>query len=216
MVGITLSPEQIRSAPPEVRQWLEHEIARSLGLHPLSDTMAPAASHLVACSPQEAMAVYASVRGMLPVVNVFFELGREGAKVAEGGVQAFRIVDMLRHTHLPDLERLVACLQVIDRAFQQVHDEDGAALFVLDPRGYCVVTLTTQQSVLAVWTQEIAAQNLLAENAVADPRFDASPAPAIMPFSMAGTVPPASINLGMPFAAPAGPTKTAQPKNPGE
>ncbi|ODA91895.1 hypothetical protein BFX40_02660 [Mesorhizobium sp. SEMIA 3007] len=215
MVGITLSPEQIRSAPPEVRQWLEHEIARSLGLHPVSDTMASDASHLVACSPQEAMAVYDSVRGMLPVVNVFFELGREGAKITEGGVQAFRLVDMLRHTHLPDLERLVACLQVIDRAFQKIHSEDGAALFVLDPRGYCVVTVTTQQSVLAVWTQEIAAQQLLAEDPTADVRVGASPAPAVVPFSTTGSVPPTSINLGMPFSVPAGPPKTTRAKNPG-
>jgi hypothetical protein len=34
MVGITLSPEQIRAAPPEVRRWLEHELAVSLGLNP--------------------------------------------------------------------------------------------------------------------------------------------------------------------------------------
>ncbi|GLQ77300.1 hypothetical protein GCM10007881_08160 [Mesorhizobium huakuii] len=215
MVGITLSPEQIRSAPPEVRQWLEHEIARSLGLHPVSDTMAPDASHLVGCSPQEAMTIYETVRGMLPVVNVFFELGREGAKITESGVQAFRLADMLRHTHLPDLERLVACLQVIDRAFQQIHNEDGAALFVLDPRGYCVVTVTTQQSVLAVWTQEIAAQQLLTEYPAADARVGAPPTPAMVPFSMTGSVPPTSINLGMPFSAPTAPSKTARAKNPG-
>jgi hypothetical protein len=33
MVGITLSAEQLRAAPPEVRRWIEHEVAVSLGLH---------------------------------------------------------------------------------------------------------------------------------------------------------------------------------------
>lgn len=32
MVGITLSAEQIRSAPPEVRRWLEKEVLVSFGL----------------------------------------------------------------------------------------------------------------------------------------------------------------------------------------
>ena len=32
MVGITLSPEQIQQAPPEVRRWIEQQIASALGL----------------------------------------------------------------------------------------------------------------------------------------------------------------------------------------
>ena len=34
MVGITLTPEQIRSAPLDVRRWIERELAASLGLRP--------------------------------------------------------------------------------------------------------------------------------------------------------------------------------------
>jgi hypothetical protein len=30
MVGVTLSPEQMRNAPPEVRRWLEQEILACL------------------------------------------------------------------------------------------------------------------------------------------------------------------------------------------
>ncbi|MFZ2156148.1 MAG: hypothetical protein WAV72_08525 [Bradyrhizobium sp.] len=32
MVGITLSSEQIRTAPAEVRRWIEREVMTSLGL----------------------------------------------------------------------------------------------------------------------------------------------------------------------------------------
>lgn len=202
MVGITLSPEQIRSAPPEVRQWLEQEIARSLGLHPQSETVVADAPHLAACSPQEAMAIYTSIRGLLPVVNVFFELGRDTARNSEDGIEVFRLADMLRHTRLPDLERLVACLQVIDNAFHQIRNEDDEALFILDPRGYCIVTVTTQQSVLAVWTQEIAAKQFVTGDAAADTSADLSPAG---PFSISGTVPQTSIHLGKPFSVPASP-----------
>ena len=34
MVGLTLTPEQIRKAPPEVRRWLEREVATTLGQEP--------------------------------------------------------------------------------------------------------------------------------------------------------------------------------------
>jgi hypothetical protein len=203
MVGITLSPEQIRSAPPEVRQWLEHEIARSLGLRPASDAVA-SPTHLAALSPREAVALYGSIRGMVPVVNVFFELGREGTSVGQEGIEAFRLADMLRHTHLPGMEQLAACLQVIDQSFRRIRDDEDAALFILDPRGYCIVAAATQQSVLAVWRQEIAAQQLVAD-AEAPAVPDTAPAEASAPFSMSGTVPPTSVHLGRPFSMPAGP-----------
>ena len=34
MVGITLTPEQVRTAPPDVRRWLEQELAKTFGLRP--------------------------------------------------------------------------------------------------------------------------------------------------------------------------------------
>ncbi|MDX8482438.1 hypothetical protein RFN28_28845 [Mesorhizobium sp. VK24D] len=194
MVGITLSPEQIRTAPPEVRQWLEHEIAQSLGLGPAAEPGPPDAPHLAACSPQEAMAIYASIRSMLPVVSVFFELGREGTSIAERGLEAFRLSDMLRNTRLPNAGQLAACLEVIDRAFRLARNDDHAVLSILDPRGYCIVAEATQQSVLAVWTQEIAAQQF-PDDAVPE---SAEVSPAV-PFSTSGAVPPQSVHLGQPF-----------------
>ncbi|CDX16747.1 conserved hypothetical protein [Mesorhizobium sp. ORS 3324] len=200
MVGITLSPEQIRGAPPEVRQWLEHEIAHSLGFGPAAEPGSPEAPHLAACSPQEAMAIHASIRSMLPVVGVFFELGRDGARIAERGLEAFRLSDMLRNTRLPNARQLAACLEVIDRAFRLARNDDHAVLSILDPRGYCIVAEATRQSVLAVWTQEMAAQQF-PDDAV--PASDeVSPAE---PFSTSAALPPQSIHLGQPFTESSGP-----------
>lgn len=194
MVGITLSPEQIRTAPPEVRQWLEHEVAVSLGLVPSAEPDLPDAPHLAACNPQEAMAIYASIRGMLPVVSVFFELGRRGTNIAERGLEAFRLSDMLRNTRLADTRQLAACLDVVDRALRLARNDDHAVLSILDPRGYCIVAEATQQSVLAVWTQEMAAQQF--PDGAAPAGGEVSPAE---PFSTSGALPPQSVHLGQPF-----------------
>jgi hypothetical protein len=98
MAGITLSVDEIKAAPPEVRRWLEHEIAHAFGSLPAP---APASTHaLVGCNVEEVRDMLALVQGMLPAVSVFFELGREAASVAVHGLRAFRIADILRHTRL--------------------------------------------------------------------------------------------------------------------
>ena len=54
MVGITLSSEQIRNAPAEVRRWIEREVLTSLGQHTAPDNGSKAHSaHLAACSEEE-------------------------------------------------------------------------------------------------------------------------------------------------------------------
>jgi hypothetical protein len=55
MIGITLTTDQIRSAPPEVRRWIEHEVIASLGLAADAPVRAtpPQAAHLVAASVEK-------------------------------------------------------------------------------------------------------------------------------------------------------------------
>lgn len=75
-VGITLSPEQIRTAPPDVRRWIEHEIAAAFGATAEEGPRDhAAASHLVGCDVDETAAILSLIHGTLPVVNVFVELG---------------------------------------------------------------------------------------------------------------------------------------------
>jgi hypothetical protein len=160
MVGITLSPEQIRAAPPEVRRWLEHELAVSLGLNPPALPITqPSSPRLAACTPEEAAKVLSLILGMLPVVNVFFELGREGAAPGEG-IEAFRLADIMRHTRLEARDQVLACLEVLDQAVQRVRNDPGATFHAVDERGYCLVAAQTQRSIRAIWQQIIAQREL--------------------------------------------------------
>lgn len=158
MVGITLSPEQIRSAPPEVRQWLQKEIAASFGLPAAPSAPEPAPEHLLPCTVEDAAAIYGVISGMLPVATVFFELGREAGHAGPQGIAAHALADMLRHTRLPGVEQLGGCLSLINDVFRRVRHDPAATLFALDPRGYCLVPEQTQRSILHVWNEVVAAQ----------------------------------------------------------
>ena len=164
MAGITLSVDEIKAAPPEVRRWLEMEVLRALGVQP-----APAAAGmpaLIGCNVEEARDVLALVQGLLPVVSVFFELGREAASVAVHGMRAFRIADILRHARLQSPDQVVQCLDVLTQALRRVRGEPNAALFALDAQGHCLVAEATMRSVLRLW-QEIVAQRALHAEAAA-------------------------------------------------
>jgi len=156
MVGITLTPEQIRSAPLDVRRWIERELAASLGLRPGEVSAAqPQPEHLVACTLEEAAAVLSLIQGMFPVVNVFFELGRQGASIGSEGLEAFRLADILRHTRLQNMSQVMAFLDIINQAVRRVRADPAATLYVLDSRGDCIVAAQTQQNVSRLWHQVI-------------------------------------------------------------
>ena len=104
MIGITLTTDQIRTAPADVRHWIEHQVIASLGLSseaPVAEQ--PHASHLVACSPGEAAAVLAQVQNLLPAMNVFFEFGRPAPHPAASG----RLPYPLHRTSIPARDRCV-------------------------------------------------------------------------------------------------------------
>ena len=182
MVGITLSPEQIRAAPAEVRRWLEHELAVSLGLNPPAMPITqPSSPHLAACTPEEAAQVLSLIQGMLPVVHVFFELGREGAAPGEG-IEAFQLADIMRHTRLEVLDQVLACLEILDQAVQRVRNDPGATFHAVDQRGYCLVAAQTQRSIRAIWQQLVAERELVrpaSERQVRSPPIIAQGAPVV-------------------------------------
>jgi hypothetical protein len=163
MVGITLTPEQIRTAPPEVRRWLEQELAKVFGLRP-SQSEAPQSQphheHLVACSLEEVTSILQSIQGMLPVVNVFFELGRHAANLHSEGLAGFRLTEMLHHTRLQNLDQVISCLRIINEATQQVRADPDATLYAIDQYGDCYVAAQTQQSILQLWLQVVGGQVL--------------------------------------------------------
>lgn len=202
MVGITLTPEQIRSAPHEVRHWLEQELAASLGLRPRRpDADQPRRDHLVACSADDATAILRLIRNMLPVVNVFFELGRQGASFAREGLEAFRLTDIAHHTRLQSIGQVIACLDLINQAMQQVRGDADATLYAIDQYGDCFIAMQTQQSILQAWLQVVAGQVLDAARSpserpaaasAARSQTDQAPSPSPRLFSQGPVMPPAS------------------------
>ena len=164
MIGITLTSEQIRSAPAEVRRWIEREVMTSLGQQPqAADEGKPHGEHLVVCSAEQAQAVLAQIQSVLPVVNVFFELGRQGAIFGQPNIEAFRLLDIAHHTRLPDVTQVVACLDIINQAFSNICGDVTARFCGLDREGHCFIALETQQNILRLWQNVIARQQLALE-----------------------------------------------------
>ncbi len=168
MAGITLSVEEIRAAPPEVRRWLEQEIVRALGMHPLQDHAPPATPPLIGCNVEEARDILSLVQGVLPVVSVFFELGREAAGVPVHGLRAFTVADIQRHARLHAPAQVIECLDLLTDALRRVRGEPEAAFYALDNLGRCLVAEATMHSVLRLW-HEIVAQQALQSPSVAAP-----------------------------------------------
>jgi hypothetical protein len=163
MIGITLSSEQIRGAPAEVRQWIEREVMTSLGLRSMTaEDSKPHGEHLVACSGEEVAAILAQIRGILPAVNVFFEFGRQGTIFGQPSIVAFRLLDIAHHTRLADVSQVVACIEIINQAFGRVCGDATAKFCGFDREGHCFIALETQQNILRLWQNVIASQQLAA------------------------------------------------------
>jgi len=162
MIGITLTIDQIRSAPPPVRQWIEKEVTAALGLS--EPQLAPAATaepskqaHMVSCSIEDAEAILAKIEDVLPAVNVFFEFGRPAISYGNPPVMAFRLLDMMYHTRLSDVGQVAACLEMIDEALATLRNDSSARFCGFDNEGHCFIPAQTQESIAALW-QKIAAR----------------------------------------------------------
>jgi hypothetical protein len=126
MTSFTFSVDQVRSAPPEVRRWIEREVTATLGLLNRSehDPSQVHAATLAACTPQEAAEVYELIKGNFLVSQVFFELAREAPGNRDGApLHALHLADTLRHTRLAYGDRLVDCFTAINQAFQTVRSD---------------------------------------------------------------------------------------------
>lgn len=152
MTGITLSSEQIQRAPPEVRRWIEHEVAASLGLRVQASDSRRETPQLVGCSPDEVAGVLSLIQGVFPAVNVFFELGRKGASFAQDRLEAYRLSDIQHHTRLQSPAQVISCLNLIDDALHRVRGSTGASFSGTDG-DYCFVATETQQNIRRLWLE---------------------------------------------------------------
>jgi hypothetical protein len=156
MTSFTFSLEQLRAAPPEVRRWVEHEIGAALGVLGRLDrdqSQVHSAS-LAACAPDEALQMFEAIKDNFLLAQVFFELARETpAGRAAPPLHALNIADMLRHTRLPDGDRLADCFTAINQIFQRVRNDPEAALFGFDQYGHVYIHETTHHSIRRLWEQ---------------------------------------------------------------
>ena len=168
MAGVTLSVEEIRAAPPEVRRWLEQEIVRALRRCIRAGTSRqPAPPPLIGCNVEEVREMLALVQGVLPVVSVFFELGREAAGMPVHGMRAFPIADIQRHSRLHAPAQVIECLDLLTDALRRVRGDAEAAFYALDNLGHCLVAEATMRSILRLWQEIVAQQALQASSGAA-------------------------------------------------
>ncbi len=170
MIGITLSTDQIRSAPADVRRWIEHQVLAGLGLGPETPPM-PAlpvqSAHLVACTADDAAKILAQIQGVLPAVNVFFEFGRPGISMGQPPVMMFRLIDILHHTRLQNIGQVMASLEMINKALIETRGDPSARFCGFDNEGHCLIAPETQRAIASVWQSVIAKQHGIAEGETA-------------------------------------------------
>jgi hypothetical protein len=150
MTSFTFSAEQVKSAPPEVRRWMENEIAKALGLQARSehDPSKMQASALAECTIEEIAQIFDLISGNFLVTQVFFELARE-TPVAHNmpSLHAVSLGDMQRHVQLGDGHLLIECLNVINQALQKVRNDNTASLFAGDELGHIYIHETTYRNI---------------------------------------------------------------------
>lgn len=176
MVGITLTAEEIRAAPPEVRHWLEIQIASLAGGAGEHETH-PAAHALVGCSAEEVRAVLDRIQHILPVVGVLFELGREAPGTVAQGVRVFQLQDIQRHVRLRSAEQVLECLTLINAAVQEIRNDPSCMICAYDHHGRCFVAEATARAILGVWQDIVAARALQPMGAPGGP---AAPQPMVV------------------------------------
>jgi hypothetical protein len=191
VIGITLTSEQVRAAPADVRRWIEGQVISSLGLqNPPANVDQPQQEHLVSCSANEVAAILSQIQGILPAVNVFFEFGRQGTVVPQSRVEAFRLLDIAHHTRLQNVTQVIACLDIINEALGRVRGDPGATFCGFDQEGHCYIAIETQQNILRLW-QGIVAGQQIASNGQGDIPSPTSPGGVSSPFESGADKTPA-------------------------
>ena len=156
MISFSFTLDQVKSAPPEVRRWIEREAAAVLADLNRPEPVAshPHAAALAACTPEEAAEVYEQIKGNFLLSQVFFELARETPGNRGGPpLHALSVADMLRHTRLTDGDLLVDCLSAITQAFRTVRNDLEVSLFGFDQYGQVWIHQTTHDSIRELWEQ---------------------------------------------------------------
>lgn len=156
MTSFTFTPEQVRSAPVAVRDWMMHEIAQALNLaqRAAHDPSQAERTPLSACSVDEALQILDRIRGNFLLMQVFFELARDATPGRTAPpLHVLDVGEMLHHTRLNSGEGLVRTLEAINAAYGEVHRDPQATLFGFDDHGHVYIHQETHLSVRHLWEQ---------------------------------------------------------------
>lgn len=155
MVDFILHEEELKEAPPEVRQWLSALLGVGLTSKAPKPEMQDPAPRLAACTLAEAAAVFEQIRSDHISTQVFFELGRDmpTPNLRPGPVHRIALSDIAQHVRLKNAEQLVSCLQSITRTFREVRQDPDAALFAFDQQDNLYVHEVTHSSIAYLWHQ---------------------------------------------------------------
>jgi hypothetical protein len=156
MVDITLSSDRIRTAPIEVRRWIENELADLLGMR--TPPLPPVHhEHLVTCSVEEVGQIFDFVQGMPPVVAVLLELGRAAGSRLPNKIVMTTLHEISTRAHLQAESQVIACLRIINETLQQIRSDQDALLCAVDDEERCYVALETQTHIREMWQAIVAA-----------------------------------------------------------
>jgi hypothetical protein len=156
MISFAFTTDRIRSAPPEVRRWLEAEILGALR-EAAGPRPEPAhAPELAACTPQEALALFEAIRNDFATAQVFLELGREPPLPnSPPPLHVLAIGEFQRKLRLSD-DRLVACFAALNHAFMRLRNDPEAVLLGFDDSSHVYLHAATHASIRALWEMLIA------------------------------------------------------------
>lgn len=162
MTSFTFSAEQVQSAPPEVRRWMESEIVKALALqaHLPGEPSKMQASPLAVCTIDELVQLLNLISGNFLATRVFFELGRETPVTPnQPSLHVLKLNDMQRHVQLGDGQLLMECLNVINQALQRVRNDPEVSLFAGDESGHIYVHEATYRNIRQLWEQLVLGQS---------------------------------------------------------
>jgi hypothetical protein len=150
MIGMVLSSEQVKSAPPVVRDWLEQQVAADFSPAVTPAARRPAefdASGIASCSLDEVMRIFERVRHDGAACWVFLDFGREPVDTPHASsLYALDLSEIIGDTGVADRSRVAAALNLINAALQALRGDPEAKLFAIDAEGRCYVHELTHRA----------------------------------------------------------------------
>ena len=154
-ITLTITPEQVKSAPREVRQWL----FRLLGAEDPASFVVErngfryTEDNLAICSEAEIAAIYDRICHDRIAAQILFQFGCNSYDPATGAVHAHRVHvgDLLRYTELRSGTRLDGYLDLITDALRAERGDRAARFFEHDRHDAYWVHELTQTAIHRLW-----------------------------------------------------------------